>query len=166
MNKSETSWCIEARAFKIAYTPFTHNFWVLVDQKKKIVEQIHGLAVNPITGLTKAVGCSSDLLQVVHGSNILWSIQENQPKVSCITNDTKRVWQAALKSIPEINSLRLPYPDLWQHFYCMNSNTIFNTIGQIMGVIKPANLLCTLAPGVRRVISQDIIEKYRYSSDK
>lgn len=76
--------------------------------------------------------------------------------------EIKARWQAALNSISEINGLKLPYPNLWQHFYKKNSNTIFNTLGQIMGIPEPAQLLPTWALGINLIISQDMIDHYHY----
>jgi len=160
-----SKWSIEARAFKIKYTPFTHNFWVLTDSDNNIIDQIHGLAVDPITGVTKALGNSHHLLQVIRGSAIDWSFQSGQPTMICATDheiEAKRRWQTAVNSIPAINALKLSYPNLWQHSYRKNSNTVFNTIGKIMGFPVPSLLLPTRAPGINLVISQDIINKYLY----
>lgn len=158
-------WSIEARALRISYTPFTHNFWVLTDANNNIIDQIHGLAIDPQTGATKGIGNSSDLLQVIRGSNFIWSLKPNQLTVICATDqeaETRKRWQAAVNSFHEINALQLHYPNLWQHFYKKNSNSVFNTIGQIMGIDSPARLLPTCAPGIHLIISQDIINQYRY----
>jgi hypothetical protein len=168
MNKQSLHlWSIEARALKIPYTPFTHNFWALTDENNNVIDQIHGLAVDPQTGTTKAIGSSSDLLQVIRGSNFKWSLRPNQLTVICTTGQetvTKQIWQAAVNSFHKINALQLHYPNLWQHFYKKNSNTIFNTIGQIMGIDAPAHLLPTCAPGIHLIISQNIINQYRYKN--
>jgi hypothetical protein len=160
-------WNIEARALQISYTPFTHNFWVLTNENNIVIDQIHGLAVDPLTGATKNIGKSSDLLQVIRGSNFIWSSQPGQLTKICITDqeiETKQRWQAAINSFYEINALQLHYPNLWEHFYKKNSNTVFNTIGQIMGIDTPARLLPTRAPGIHLIISQDLIYQYRYKS--
>jgi len=160
-----SKWSIEARALKIRYTPFTHNFWVLADANNNVIDQIHGLAVDPITGVTKAIGNSHHLLQVIRDATVDWSLQPGQPTMICATDheiEAKRRWQTAVNSIPSINALKLPYPNLWQHSYRKNSNTVFNTIGQIMGFATPALLLPTRAPGINLVISQDIINQYLY----
>ncbi|QDR81616.1 hypothetical protein [Sporomusa termitida] len=163
----KTLWSIQARAFRIPYTPFSHNFWALVNPTGKIADQIHGLAYDPKAGITKALGNSSHFLHVVHDAAIIWSLQPNQPTVVCSTGPESEIcnrWQAALNSVFAINALNLPYPNLWQHLYKMNSNTIFNTIGQIMGVVQPGRLLPTLAPGIKLVVSQAIIDLYGYKA--
>ncbi|HWR44179.1 hypothetical protein [Sporomusa sp.] len=160
-------WSIQARAFKIPYTPFSHNFWALTDPSGQVVDQIHGLAFDPKAGTTKAIGNSSHFLRVVHDPTIIWSLQPDQPTVVCTAGPESEIrerWQAALNSIFAINALNLHYPNLWQHLYKKNSNTIFNTIGQIMGYSQPAKLLPTLAPGIKLVVSQDIIDLYCYKS--
>ncbi|HWR05375.1 hypothetical protein [Sporomusa sp.] len=158
-------WSIQARAFRIPYTPFSHNFWALGAPGGVVVDQIHGLAFDPKTGTTKAIGNSSHFLRVVHDPSIVWSLQPDQPAVLCTAGSESEMrdrWQAALNSIFAINALNLRYPNLWQHLYKKNSNTIFNTLGLIIGVTKPAKLLPTLAPGIKLVVSQDIIAHYCY----
>lgn len=158
-------WSIQARAFRIPYTPFSHNFWALANPAGQVADQIHGLAYDPQAGTTKAIGNSSHYLRVVHDATIAWSLQPNQPTVVCSTGPEAEIrsrWQAALNAVFAINALHLRYPNLWQHLYKMNSNTIFNTIGQIMGVAKPGKLLPTLAPGIKLVVSRAIIDLYCY----
>lgn len=168
MNQQGISkWSIEARAFSIKYTTCTHNFWVLTNSHH-IIDQIHGLAVDPITGAAKAMGNSHHLLQAIQNASIAWSLQPGQPTIPCASGqetEIKHRWHTAITAIPEINALKLQYPNLWQHGYKKNSNTIFNTIGQIMGFPQPALLLPTRAPGINLVISQDIIDHYRYKHD-
>ncbi|MDF2571669.1 MAG: hypothetical protein K0R55_3273 [Sporomusa sp.] len=161
--ETEDLWCIQARAFKIPYTPFSHNFWALADPSGVVADQIHGLAFDPKAGTTKAIGNSSHFLLVVHDPTISWSLQPGQPINTCISGQPAKInqhWQAALNSIAAINNLKLTYPNLWQHFYKKNSNTIFNTIGQIMGFADTTKLLPTWAPGIKLVVSQEIIAKY------
>lgn len=128
MNQQGLSqWNIEARAFQIIYTPFTHNFWALTNANRTVIDQIHGLAVNPKTKAAKAIGTSSDLLQVIRDPTILWSLQQGQPIVTCATScetQIKQRWQAAVNAIPAINALEIHYPNLWQHIYKKNSNTV------------------------------------------
>lgn len=157
-------WSIEARAFYIPFTPFTHNFWVLT-AGGKVADQLHGLAVDPRTGRTKAIGSSRHLLQVVRGTDIPWALQPGQPKRVCASGREDEVaprWQAAVAAMPAINALGLRYPDLWQHGYRPNCNAVFNTLGQIMGFAAPKRLLPTLAPGIKLVVSRTVIEQYRY----
>ncbi|SMD12199.1 hypothetical protein [Sporomusa malonica] len=163
--KAASLWSIQARAFKIPYTPFTHNFWVLADPYGIVADQIHGLAFDPEAGTTKAIGNSSHFLLVVHDPTISWSLQPDQPIETCISGHEATIrqrWQAALNSIIAINDLKLTYPNLWQHFYKKNSNTIFNTIGQIMGFTNTTELLPTWAPGIKQVVSQELIAEYCY----
>lgn len=158
-------WQVEARAFPIPYTPFSHNFWVLVNPAGEVVDQLHGLAVDRKTGRTKAVGTSRDLLLVVRDAGIRWSLKPEQPVTVCARGPADKIgrrWQAAVDAIPAINALELSYPNPWQHFYKLNSNSVFSTIGRIMGFVAPAFLLGTWAPGADRIISETIIQRYQY----
>lgn len=163
--KVSSEWSIQARAFRIPFTPFTHNFWALAAPLGGVVDQLHGLAFDPKAGTTKAIGNASHWLLAVHDPTITWSLQPNQPTVVCASGEETRIrrrWQAALHALPAINDLHLHYPNFWQHFYKMNSNSVFNTLGQIMGFAQPSKLLPTLAPGIKRIISQAIIDQYCY----
>ncbi len=158
------NWAIEARAFCIPLTPFSHNFWVLTSGGK-VVDQLHGLAFDPRTGRTKAIGSSRHLLQAVRGADIPWALQPGQPRRVCARGREDEVaprWQAAVAAMPAINALRLRYPNLWQHAYRPNSNAVFNTLGQIMGFAAPKRLLPTLAPGIKLVVSRTVVEQYKY----
>lgn len=159
------SWRVEAHAFLIPYTPFSHNFWVLANPAGEVVDQFHGLAVDRKTGQTKAVGTARDLLQVVRDATIRWSLQPGQPVTVCASGPASEIgrrWQAAIDAMPALNWLALPYPNPWQHFYKPNSNSVFSTVGQIMGFVAPAFLLATWAPGTDLVVSQALVDEYRY----
>lgn len=165
MDRKDGGWAIEARAFMIPYTPFSHNFWVLADGAGRVAGQLHGLAVDPDTGESRAVGSSRDLLQAVDNPAIAWSRQPGQPRVVCAAGaeeELRRRWQCARDAIPAMNALRIAYPNFWQHFYRLNSNSVFNTFGHILGFGAPDRLLPTLAPGIRLVVSAEIIEHYGY----
>jgi hypothetical protein len=156
-------WGIEARAFPIPYTPFTHNFWALTGSNACIIDQLHGLAVDPVTGATMAFGSSRHRLMVIQRADIVWSMQPNQPTAICATGpetEIRQRWQAAVNAIPALNSLNLPYPDWWQHTYKANSNSVFTTLGMIMGFPSPQTLLTTWAPGIKLIISAEIVAKY------
>ncbi len=158
-------WAIEARAFRVPFMPFSHNFWALVDADGRVAEQLHGLAVDPATGETKAIGWSAHLLLAVRGNDFPWALQPGQPRTVCVRGCEGEVlprWLAATAAIPAVNALGLRYPNPWQHWCRTNCNTVFNTFGQIMGFDEPAGLLPTLAPGIRLVVSEELIEQYKY----
>jgi hypothetical protein len=162
---SHREWAIEARAFCIRFTPFSHNFWALVDGDGRVAEQLHGLAVDPATGQAKAIGWSAHLLLAVRGADFPWALQPGQPRAVCARGGEGEVlarWLAAAAAVPAVNALGLRYPNLWQHGYRANCNTIFHTFGQIMGFEDPTRLLPTLAPGIGRVVSRELVERYRF----
>lgn len=159
-------WSIQAKAFKIHYTPFSHLFWVLV-KEKEIVDQLHGLAFQPEKGTTVAIGNASCQLLAVNDATISWSLQPNQKTAVGAQGTEQEIntrWQAALVALPEINSLNLTYPNLWQHFCKKNSNSLFHTLGLIMAIPNPASLLPIWAPGIQFLLDKTLIEKYRYST--
>ncbi len=161
----EGNWIIEARAFKIWFTPFTHDFWVLRDAAGAVADQLHGLAVDPRTGARKAVGSSAHLLQVVRDATIDWALQPGQPAAAAVRGREEEVvprWLAAVAAATAINALGLRYPDVWQHGWRPNSNSVFSTLGLIMGVESPELLLATWAPGIGTAVSPVIVERYRW----
>jgi len=152
-------WQIEARAFRIRFTPFTHNFWVLVSPDGQWGGQLHGLAVDPITQKRYAFGTSHHLLHAVSDAQIPWSMQLGQKITVCEVGSEVEIykrWQTALVAIPLINALNLAYPDLWQHPYRPNSNSIFSTFGLLMGFSAPETLLPTWAIGSYRNLMPEI----------
>ncbi len=158
-------WGIEARSFRIRYTPFVHNFWLLVAPNGTPAGQIHGLAVDPATGRAKAIGNSHHLLQAVFDTAIIWSLQPGQPCAIAASDCEQAIrtrWQAALAAIPALNALQLPYPNIWQHGHKPNSNSIFTTIGQILGFAHPDRLLTAWAPGAAITIAPELVAKFRY----
>ena len=137
------AWSIEARAFLFGPFPLAHHFFVLIDPAGQVTDQLHGLATDPKTGLTKAIGHSGHLL-LAHGGVIFpWSQQPEQPRHVCLTDDFAAVracWQIALNAIPDINALQMPYPNLWQHFHRPNSNSVFALFAAIMAFDVPERL--------------------------
>ena len=162
---AKQKWGIEARAFPIPYTPFNHNFWVLADADKHVCDQLHGLAVDPKTGLVKAIGNSIHHLQVIHRADVLWALHPGQPTAVCAIGSEAEIrerWQAAVRAVAAINVLQLSYPAWWQHGYKINSNSVFATLGHIMGFPEPQRILPVLSPGTKLVVSREIIAQYCY----
>ena len=58
-NMPDNLWSIQARAFPIPFTPFTHNFWALAGPAGTVADQLHGLAFDPAAETTKAIGNSA-----------------------------------------------------------------------------------------------------------
>lgn len=162
-------WRIEARAFLICIlritTPFAHNFWALVNPDGDVVNQIHGLAVDLQTGRELPRGNSNDLLQVVIRRDFPWAIVQGQPTIVAAAGDAAAIkarWYAAVSAKQEINDLRLHYPNLSEQLSKPNSNTVFHTMGNIMGFPIKRIGPYTIALGVEKVISQKIVDKYIY----
>jgi hypothetical protein len=159
------TWSIEARAFLFGPFPLAHHFWALIDPAGHIADQLHGLATDPKTGVTKAVGHSGHLLLAHSGVPFPWSQQPDQPRHVCLEDDFAAVcacWQKALNVIPDINALQIPYPNLWQHFHRPNSNSIFALFAAVMAFdvperLPPAN---ALAIGLHTPVSPDILDRY------
>lgn len=158
-------WAIEARAFRVWLTPFTHNFWLLRDAAGAVADQLHGLAVDQRTGARKAIGGAADRLTVVRDREIAWALQPGQPAATAASGPAAELaarWQAAVAAGGAINALGLPYPALWQHFSRVNCNSVFRTLGLAMGFAAPERLLATWAPGIGRPVSQAIVAQYGY----
>jgi hypothetical protein len=114
----EGNWIIEARAFKIWFTPFTHDFWVLRDAAGAVADQLHGLAVDPRTGARKAVGQFGAFAAGGAGRDDRLGAAAGQPAAAAVRGREEEVvprWLAAVAAATAINALGLRYPDVWQH---------------------------------------------------
>lgn len=72
-------------------------------------------------------------------------------------------WGCALLAIPAVNALRIPYPNVWQHFHRPNSNSIFALFAAIMAFEVPARLppANAFAVGLHTPVSREIAERFR-----
>ncbi|MCE5287486.1 MAG: hypothetical protein LLG02_16805 [Pelosinus sp.] len=154
MSYNAEAWQIEARAFHIPFTLYVHQFWTLVKPDGKIIDQLHGMAVDGQNRL-KAVGTPLHRIQVVSLPDSTLSAQPNQSRAVCASGlDCRARWQAVLLAMDELNALGLRYL-----LFRQNSNSVFQTVGEIMNVHIPR---LGIAPGLGEILSQDIVNRHKY----
>jgi len=144
---SEIRYTIEARAYNIVGLA-AHDFWVLRDEKEHVLGQLHGLATNPENKI-KPIGTIGDHLKFYHfGSrailfglnpacnlNYIKTGQKSKPLYSGSSDDVLSRWDNAVKALPYLNSLGVPYtPFAIIGLVHINSNTAFALLGKLMGL--------------------------------
>ncbi|MGZ4955800.1 MAG: hypothetical protein ACXV8Q_11860, partial [Methylobacter sp.] len=143
----EIKYSIEARAYDIVGVA-AHDFWVLRDEKGKVLGQLHGLATN-IENKIKPIGIMGDKLKFYHfGSraillglkpncdlNYIKAGQKSKLIFSGSSADVLDRWDNAVKALPYLNDLEVPYtPFAILGLAPINSNTAYTLLGKLMGI--------------------------------
>ena len=172
---------IEARSLSIVGGTAGHDFWVLRDENGKALAELHGLATDRKTNEFVPIGTDEEKhsLRVwhfphdpvyanSHGEQATSDsfIRAEQAHRTVLTADSKEVlgrWNAAVNAVDTLNALDLDYPNYGFKAFgkTVNSNSTYNTLGQIMGV--PAkDFTGRLEPGINNLmIPPKEIEKLR-----
>jgi len=177
---SEIKYSIEARAYDIVGVA-AHDFWVLRDEKGKVLGQLHGLATN-IENKIKPIGIMGDKLKFYHfGSraillglhpncdlNYIKAGQKSKLIFSGSSADVLARWDNAVKALPYLNDLEVPYtPFAILGLVPVNSNTAYTLLGKLMGI--PAhNFSGYWQPGWRnthKILTSSQLESMRYSQE-
>lgn len=172
---------IEARSLSIVGGTAGHDFWVLRDENGKALAELHGLATDRKTNEFVPVGTDEEKhsLRVwhfahdpayakAHGEKPTSDsfISDGQANRAVLTADSKEVlarWNTAVNSVDKLNALDLNYPNYGFKVFgeTVNSNSTYNTLGQIMGV--PAkDFPGRLEPGIDNLmVSPEEVNKLR-----
>jgi hypothetical protein len=172
---------IEARSLSIVGGTAGHDFWVLRDENGKALAELHGLATDRKTNEFVPVGTDEEKhsLRVWHFAHDPGYakaqgekptsdsfISDGQAHRTVLTADSKEVlarWNSAVNSVDKLNALDLNYPNYGFKVFgeTVNSNSTYNTLGQIMGV--PAkDFPGRLEPGIDNLmVSPEEIKKLR-----
>ncbi|MDO9267836.1 MAG: hypothetical protein Q7T96_01845 [Methylobacter sp.] len=177
---SKIKYSIEARAYDIIGLA-AHDFWVLRDEKGKVLGQLHGLATNTENRI-KPIGTIGDKLKFYHfGSraillglnpncdlNYIKAGQKSKLMFSESSDDVLDRWDNAVKALPYLNSLDVPYtPFGILGLAHVNSNTAYTLLGQLMG-IPVHNFSGCWQPGCRntdKILTSSQLEVMRYPQD-
>jgi hypothetical protein len=177
---SEIRYSIEARAYDIVGLA-AHDFWVLRDEKGNVLGQLHGLATNTENRI-KAIGIIGDKLKFYHfGSraillglnpdcdlNYIKAGQKSQLVFSGTPDEVLGRWDNAVKALPYLNSLNVPYTPLGiLGLAHINSNTAYTLLGKLMG-IPVHNFSYCWQPGCRntdKILTSSQLESMRYPQD-
>lgn len=145
--KHEISYAIEARAYDIVGVA-AHDFWVLRDEKGRVIAQLHGLATDADSKI-KPIGTFGDKLKFYHFGPraILFGLspehdktyikagQKSEPMFSGSPEKVLRRWDNAVKALPFLNGLDVPYtPFAILGLVPVNSNTAYRLLGMLMGI--------------------------------
>ncbi|WP_333874622.1 hypothetical protein [Methylobacter sp.] len=177
---SEIKYSIEAHAYDIVGVA-AHDFWVLRDEKGKVLGQLHGLATN-IENKIKPIGIMGDKLKFYHfGSraillglnpncdlNYIKAGQKSKPIFSGSSADVLDRWDNAVKALPYLNDLEVPYtPFAILGLAPINSNTAYTLLGKLMG-IPVHNFSGYWQPGLRNIhklLTSSQLESMRYPQE-
>jgi hypothetical protein len=144
---SDISYSIEARAYDIMGV-VAHDFWVLRDEKGYVLGQLHGLATD-IANTIKPIGTIGDKLKFYHfgaravllglnparNLNYIKTGQQSKSIFSGSPEDVLARWDNAVKALPYLNGLDVPYTPLGiLDFAPVNSNTAYTLLGKLMGI--------------------------------
>lgn len=158
---------IEARSLNIAF--FSHNFWVLSDENGIIYKELHGLATDRKTGKEIPLGYTKDHSLRAYNNDLYikgtYSSFYQSKKIVFEGNydEVMVKWDAADKAVNFINSKDLDYPILGINLSSptLNSNSVYRTFGEIMGV-EIVNFSDKIEPGLdNTVLSQSEIDQFR-----
>lgn len=144
---------IEARALPIVAGLACHNFWVLRDTAGIALAELHGLATERATGTPVPIGTDAKrhalrAWQFIHrlpyrptdGTPTMRSlIRAGQPARVVAQGTPAQIfprWDAAVAAIAEINARDLDYPAFGLRLTggSINSNSIYRTFGELMGL--------------------------------
>jgi hypothetical protein len=176
----ENKYAIEARAYDIVGMA-AHDFWVLRDEKGNVLGQLHGLATNADNRI-KPIGTIGDKLKFYHfGSraillglksvrnlNFIKAGQKSKLVFSGSPDEVLSRWDHAVKALPYLNSLNVPYTPLGiVGLAHINSNTAYTLLGKLMGIPEHVFSDCW-QPGCKntdKILTSAQLEAMRYRQD-
>jgi hypothetical protein len=160
---------IEARAFRLARW-CSHNFWVLRGPEGQWLGELHGLATDRRHGRPVPIGYARwHGLRAWHFSPALGLTlcKPGQPRLLAFEGNETAVherWALALACIEPINRLDLAYPPGGVRPWgaTCNSNSVFSTFAQAMGLPTPRftglwqpGLDCPIALACRQAVTAE-----------
>lgn len=177
---SQIRYSIEARAYDIVGVA-AHDFWVLRDERDNVLGQLHGLATN-LKNEIKPIGKIGDKLKFYHfgsraillgldpncNKDFIKASQKTKPVFAGRPDDVLARWDNAVKALPFLNSLEIPYtPFAIIGLAHINSNTAYTVLGKIMAI--PVYIFSGYwQPGWRnadKILTYAQLESMRYSQD-
>jgi len=172
---STTTYLIEARSYRIALA-WCHNFWVLKNASLgTAVAELHGLAYDRATRRILPIGTTrhhslrvfvfahdpdyAETLGLPVGRTGMFA--RSRARTVYARADSLTRWKAAVSAMPALNQLDLDYPPYGFNVLTatVNSNSVYRTLGEIMGV--PVHAFRSFAPGLRsRITGHDIANEH------
>lgn len=177
---AEISYSIEARAYSIVGLA-AHDFWVLRDEKERVLGQLHGLATTRDNRI-KPMGTLGDRLKFYHfgpravlfglspdrDRNYIKAGQESKRVLYGSSEEILARWDSAVQVLPYLNRLDIPYtPFAILGVIPLNSNTAYSLLGKLMGI--PVHCFSGYwQPGwrsIRKILTASEMEAIRYPHD-
>jgi len=168
---------IEARAYDIIGLA-AHDFWVLRDEKSRVLGQLHGLATTTENQI-KPMGTVGDKLKFYHfgprallfglnadlDRNYIKAGQQARPMYTGSPDEVLKRWDNAAQALPYLNRLDVPYTPFAVLALCpVNSNAAYTLFGKLMG-IPVHHFSGYWQPGWRnsdKILSTSRLEAMRY----
>lgn len=168
----DEKYSIEAASYSIMGLG-SHNFWVLKDSNGKIISELHGLAVSRTTGKPVAVGTSADhsiRMYTMQAGNLsgMYSSDNAHRVYLGPAEEVMARWNNAIAAQKTINDQDLDYTPYGFSIFgdTINSNSVYSTLGELMGV-TPYNFIGKKEPGIdNRVLTKDQINQLKYEPSK
>jgi hypothetical protein len=158
-------WSIELMQHPLVFGIAGHNYLVLRNENNEIIQELHGLATDTVTGTWKYVGNKeSDILKVWEFDNSRYYLaQKNYAGISLRqgTRETEMLtWNKAEACKEKINEKNLPYPPFGIKINgdTENSNSVAYTLMLCMGV--DAKHIGLITPGWRK----DLLQQNSYQT--
>ena len=149
---------IEARSYSIAGIA-SHNFWVLRDEKKNVIAQLHGLATDRKTNTFKPIGVFNDRLGFYEfktakdDPSFIFTKQVSVSVFQGAKEDALIRWQKATSQIDRLNELDLNYTPFGIFgLLVTNSNSAYRLFSKLMG-IECCRFPGVLEPGIGNDLS-------------
>lgn len=174
------SYSIEARAYVIGGWA-AHDFWVLRDERKGVLGQLHGLATTRDHRI-KPMGTLGDRLKFYHfgprarlfglnpdqDRNYIKTGQESKRMFCGSSLEVLARWDIAVYALPYLNRLDVPYtPFAVLGTAPVNSNTAYTLLGKLMGI--PVHFFPGYwQPGwqsIGKILTDSELESMRYPQD-
>lgn len=153
---------IEARSYSIAGIA-SHNFWVLRDEEKNVIAQLHGLATDRKTNTFKPIGIINDRLgfyefkTINHDPSFIFPQQNSVTVFQGSKQDILMRWHKASSQIAQLNHLDLNYsPFGILGLPVTNSNSAYHLFAKLMG-IECCRFPGVFEPGIGNDLSDDCV---------
>ena len=153
------NWSIQIMQHPLLFGITGHNYLALRNQDGDIVEELHGLATDGITGQWKYIGTkSTDVLKVWEFSGPRYYLAEKAYPGKILTEGTwqnmKTLWDMARGCKKPINDKNIPYPMLGVNLNgeTENSNSVAYTLSLCMGF--DAKHVGLVTPGEKKNLLQ------------
>ncbi len=132
------NWSIQYMQHPLLFGFAGHNYLALRDEHGAIIEELHGLATDPVTGDWKYIGSeNTDQLHVWQFDSSHYISEKSFPGIILAQGSKENIealWSAAESCIEPINAKHIPYPPYGFSIKneTINSNSVAYTLASCM----------------------------------